>query len=206
MLRHLIRMPSFITTKRLLAVLGILLAARFFLIPLLAWQVEQVESISAKSRQVKKIDALVEFGNGSADSAEELRKEIQSMQQRMLNDSDSAKLSVQQFISNVFASNDMTVTTFEWIADESDDDRLRSLRARVRFSGSVQSMIRSFAGISLATKTLKIIEWDQRFMQTMRGTLGTTRGSVVLHIPLLKRPMVFADPATEAAAIGAVNE
>jgi hypothetical protein len=96
----------------------------------------------------------------------------------------------------------MTVTTFEWIADENEDDRLRSLRARVRFDGSVENMIKSFASISLASKTLNVIQWDQRFVQDARGSLGVTRGSVVVHIPLLKRRMVFAEGAT----VGAENE
>ena len=206
MLGQVRRMSSFMTLKRLLAVLGILLAVRFFLLPLLAWQAEQVESIAAKSRQVAKIHALIEFGNNSVDSTEMLRKKIQSTQQTLLKDSDSAKLSVQQFISNVFSTNNMTVTAFEWIADESDDDRLRLLRARVRFSGSVDSMIKSLAAISMASKVLNVIEWDQRFAQSMRGSLGTTRGSVVVHIPLLMRPMVFANVAPEGATIEVDDE
>jgi hypothetical protein len=193
-------MSEFMTKRRLLAVLGMLLAARFFILPLLAWQAERVESIEAKSRQADKIHALFEFGTISEGSAEELHKKIQLMQQKMLNDSDSAELNVQQFISNVFAANDMKVTSFEWIVDESDDDRLRSLRARVRFGGRVENMIKSVSTLSMASKVLNVVEWDQRFVQDARGSLGTTRGSVVVHIPLLKRGMVFADAAAYAAS------
>ena len=76
----------------------------------------------------------------------------------------------------------------------------------MRFSGSVDSMIKSLAAISMASKVLNVIEWDQRFAQSMRGSLGTTRGSVVVHIPLLMRPMVFANVAPEGATIEVDDE
>ena len=185
-------MPKSSSMKKLLVVLAILLGARFIIVPLLTWQTERIDANAVKSRQVEKITRLIESGDKTSGNIELLHAEVKLLKRAMVRNTGSVQLTLQQFITNTFKAQGMSVTSFQWVSDERVQP-IRTLSARVRFSGTVPAMMTTFLLLSSANRVLKVVEWDQRFVQGRPGTLGTTRGSVVIQIPVLETLVVSAE-------------
>jgi hypothetical protein len=193
-------MSSIWTQKNLLLLLLALIVTKFLLIPLIEWQSTQREQLERKFRQQDKITQTIESADLYRDELIILNAKLQDASQYFYADSDRTKLEVQKDIEAIFLENDLTIKGYTWVIDT--DSAVRALRVSVRFSGSIDSMIKTFWKLGRMPRLIRVIDWEQRTNQSSDKDLGLTNGRVTLEAyavslmqdnpnfaPLLSMPM-----------------
>lgn len=193
-------MSSLWTQKNLLLLLLALTVTKFFLMPLIEWQSTQREQLERKFRQQDKISQTIESVDLYRDELISLNAKLQGASQYFYVDSDRTKLEVQKDIEAIFLENDLTIKGYNWVIDS--EGAVRTLRVSVRFSGSIDSMIRTFWKFGRMPRLIRVIDWEQRTNQSAGKGLGLTNGRVTLEAysislmqdkpsfaPLLDKPM-----------------
>ena len=126
-------MSGMMSQRNLLVLLVILVGARFMIVPLLAWQNDQLEIIHSKLRQLSKLELLIGSRSEFADSYQNLSKVFKKAKVDFHSDDDSTKLLIQRQIEDVLSNNDVIMEGFQWVLDESGP--VRVLRASIKIRG-----------------------------------------------------------------------
>jgi hypothetical protein len=172
-------MSSFWTQRNLLALLMILVFIRFGLVPLIEWQDGRHEQLERKLLQYEKIVQTIESVDVYTETLADFNVSLERASNYFYADSDRAKLEVQKEIEEVFLVNDLVIKEFNWVIDSNGP--VRTLRASVRFSGSIQSMIKTFWGVERLPRLVRVMDWEQRVDQSSDQGLGLTSGRVTLE-------------------------
>lgn len=162
-----------------LILLAVLIAIKFVIIPVYAWQVKILDEISFKSHQHSKLSAVISNQPESQQQLANLKRRLEDTKEHFYVDSPEVKLNIQKQIESIFGLNDLTINSFSWILDNAGE--VRVLRASVKFSGSVVGMIKTFWDIHNLQQFVLLVDWRQQVIQKSPSDLGETKGSVSLE-------------------------
>lgn len=172
-------MANLATQKKLLIIAGLLLAIKFALIPLFAWQEDQIARFQVKSMRLDKVSLVLANQSTYTESVARFKAEMFEDAERFYEDNARTKLTIQTDIEEIFKSNQLAVEGFDWIIDSAQPVRL--LRATVRFSGATENMIRSFWDMAKLPMWARLVESNQQIKEYGDKNLGMTRGVITLE-------------------------
>ena len=158
-------------------VAGFLVAVKFCVLPLLAWQSEQILELKTKQRQIAKIEDIARQQPEYNRSLAQMNDYLKDSWQHFYRDEADAKFVMQRDVEELFITNELTILSFNWVMDVSG--QIRVLRASVNFSGGTKNMMRTFWQFSMRERLVKPIEWNQQISGHL-ADFGGTRGNVTL--------------------------
>ena len=163
----------------MLLMMGVLVVLKFGVLPLWAWQSEQLGQLQAKYRQLSKLTAVVNGQASYGGQAQQLTAEIARLNDYFYVDSSATKLTIQQDIEKIFAEYAIRVEGFSWLVD--DQQTLRSLRATVRYSGDYHSMIKALWELANQPKVVRQVDWRQGLTAVMGIKAYAVKGTINLE-------------------------
>ena len=193
-------MTSLVTQKQLLIIAGLLVAIKFVLLPLLAWQAEQISRLQAKSVQLHKVSEVLANQSTYTASMASLKAQMFEGAERFYVDNARTKLTIQTDIEEIFQRHQLAVEGFDWTVDSAEP--LRVLRATVRFSGATESMIRSFWDLTQLPTWARQVESSQQLKDYGEKNLGGSKGLVTLEFYALGDDYFDPDRRAELPALG----
>ena len=163
----------------MLLIIGVLVALKFVVLPLWAWQSEQLGQLQAKHRQLSKLNTVIDSQSSYGRQAKQLNAEIARLNNYFYVDSSATKLIIQQDIEKIFAEHTIKVERFSWLFD--DGEALRSLRATVRYSGDYHNMIKALWALANQPKAVRQVDWRQILTSAAGIKTYTAKGTINLE-------------------------
>jgi hypothetical protein len=174
---------KWLTQENLVLVLALLLGLKFALLPLLEWQADRLDELAAKSRQLAKVDLVIENEKSYSEKLKELRAYLDKNSDYIYRDSDSSKLSIQRDLEEIFIQGGLTVTGFSWVLDSRESaDSVRVLRGTVYFLGATTDMVKVFWHMASSSRLIRIVDWRQQIQRYGPDIFGMTSGNVTLEL------------------------
>jgi len=164
----------------MLAVLAVLLIARFILVPVFEWQQEQIDQIAAKAQRLVKTEHIVKRLPQINEALAQLKQSNQQQQVHYFkHDSmNRFKLQLQQKIENIFSQSNIKVTNFNWVAETTE--QITQARARVTFQGATKDFVLLQLAMAQLPELLNINQWDLHIKRMDTRSLGKANGNLVL--------------------------
>ena len=163
----------------MLLMVGVLVVLKFGVLPLWAWQSEQLGQLQAKHRQLSKLTTVVNGQASYGGQVQQLTGEIAYLKNYFYVDSSATKLTIQQDIEKVFAEHTIKVEGFSWLFD--DGQALRSLRASVRYSGDYHNMMKALWALANQPKVVRQVDWKQNLQSAGGVKAYTAKGTINLE-------------------------
>jgi len=170
---------KYFTQKTMLLMVGVLVVLKFGVLPLWAWQSEQLGQLQAKSRQLSKLTTVVNGQASYGGQAQQLTAEIARLNDYFYVDSSATKLTIQQDIEKIFAEHAIKIEGFSWLFD--DQQTLRSLRATVRYSGDYHNMMKALWALANQPKMVRQVDWRQSLKTAVGIKAYTAKGTINLE-------------------------
>jgi hypothetical protein len=174
----------FLSRNNLLVIVFFLAGINFALVPLYEFQSQQNEKLIAKSRQLEKLQLLLEGKDLLESDAYAVNEIINEATSRFYADSGTVKLDIQKQCEKVFDQNAVVMNSFDWVSDTGEV--VRTLRASVRFSGKTRDVITAFWDIARFSNAVKIVSWSQRIQNNQRDSMGSSKGDLVIEFYAVK--------------------
>ena len=156
-----------------------LLGAKFILVPLLAWQDNQIDRLKLKSLKLQKSLIASSRQDSYEDELSNIQSELSRSRKYFFTNGSSMRLTIQQEVEAIFSQNDLNLTGFNWLSDASG--YVTAHRATVFFKGSTAQMISAFWDLSGHEKVISQIEWRQQIGHLGADQVDITSGSVMLE-------------------------
>ena len=163
----------------MLLMVGVLVVLKFGVLPLWAWQSEQLGQLQAKHRQLGKLMTVVNGQASYGGQVQQLTAEIAYLNNYFYVDSSATKLTIQQDIEKVFAEHTIKVEGFSWLFD--DGQALRSLRASVRYSGDYHNMMKALWALANQPKVVRQVDWKQNLQSAGGVKAYAAKGTINLE-------------------------
>ena len=183
---------------------GVLVVLKFGVLPLWAWQSEQLGQLQAKYRQLSKLTTVVNGQASYGGQAQQLTAEIARLNDYFYIDSSATKLTIQQDIEKIFAEHAIKVEGFSWLFDEGQ--ALRSLRAAVRFSGDYHNMMKALWALANQPKVVRQVDWRQSLQPAGGIKAYTAKGTINLEFFARASAPVSLVQASLASQKGSADE
>ena len=193
-------MNRLMSRNNLLAVVAILVLIRFFIMPVFSWQQDQLRSLKVKTQQLSRLTFLIENQDQRQEKNAHYKDLLSRASDINFSDQDGAKLQIQKQVENIFDSNSVTVSGFDWILDS--EGSVRKLRASVKFKGTSTRLIKTFWDLSRQEKLMRQLDWKFRFKSVSSKTLGSASGSITLEFYALPENYAVEEQAATLAAAG----
>ena len=98
---------------------------------------------------------------------------------RFYSDSSSLKLKIQKDMEEIFETNGLTLSGFNWVLESGEQPN--RFRARLSFSGTQANMIKTFWALGGYSKFIGIVESRQKMTSDGPRILGATQGNLTLE-------------------------
>ena len=190
----------------MLLIIGVLVALKFVVLPLWAWQSEQLGQLQAKNRQLSKLNTVIDGQSSYVRQAKQLNAEIARLNNYFYVDSSATKLTIQQDIEKIFAEHTIKVEGFSWLFD--DGKALRSLRAAVRYSGDYHNMIKALWALANQPKVVRQVDWRQSLKSAAGAGIKayTAKGTINLEFFARAAPPAPLEQAGLPSQEGSTDE
>jgi len=186
---------TLLTKKKLLGTVFFLAGIKFALVPLYELQNQQKEKLTAKSRQLEKLQLLIEGKDLLASDTYAINEIIDQVTARFHADSETVRLDIQKQCEKIFDQNTVVMNSFDWISDTGGV--VRTLRASVRFSGKTSDVIATFWDIARLSNAVNVVSWSQRIQNNQGDSMGSSKGDLVIEFYAVK-PQPVADSSFDA--------
>ena len=175
------KVNNILTQKNLILGLVGLLFLKFLILPIFAWQSDILGELKAKKVQLSKVSSIVNSRDGDIATLSRLKSSIEDARSYFYADIDSLELDVQRDVEEIFRKRALSITQFDWISDSGGT--VRSVRASVRFSGTVRQVIQVFWDLANGPKAIKQVEWYQQMASRSEEDveIGSSFGHLVLE-------------------------
>jgi hypothetical protein len=193
-------MNRLMSRHNLLAVVAILVLIRFLVMPVFSWQQDQLLSLKVKTQQLSRLTFLIENQHQRQEKNAHYKDLLSRASDINFRDQDGAKLHIQKQVENIFDSNSVTMSGFDWILDS--EGSVRRLRASVKFKGSSTRIIKTFWDLSRHEKFMRQLDWKFRFKSVSSKTLGSASGSIILEFYALPENHAAEEQTATLAAVG----
>ena len=168
----------------LLYVMGALLALKFAALPLFDWQQSQLEVTEGKRVQKAKINRLIESQDFLQELDADLNKNIGLIRNNFFVDNEKLKLNVQTELEARFALRELRLDRFVWLLDSPGS--IRTLKAKIFFTGPVDSLIQVLWDIAASPESIGIVESRQNLTNYEDAFSGTS-GFVIVEVRAIKQ-------------------
>ena len=179
----------------LLPLLALLVGLKFGIVPIMEWQQNKIDRLSATYRQYEKLVYASLNQDSFEKIAESLRAQVIETEALFHIDGEQLKLDRQKEIEALFIQHQLVITRFNWVFDASDS--IRTLRATVHFSGSVDNMMAALWELATKSQFTRQVEWQQQIRMLGDNDRGSTVGRITLEFYALTR--------VSDSAVGGVN-
>lgn len=193
-------MNRLMSRNNLLAVVVLLALIRFFVIPVLSWQQGQLLSLKVKTQQLSQLTFLIESQDQRRAKNFHYKDLLSRAADINFTNQDNAKLQIQKQVENIFDSNSVAVSRFDWILDS--EGSVRRLRASVNFKGSSTRVIQTLWDLSRHERLMRQLDWKFRFKSASSKILGSAFGSIILEFYALPEDYVAEEQRATLPAVG----
>ena len=192
-------MDRYLSQKNLLIVLAVMLATKYLLLPLIAWQSDEIVALASKQRQVDKLSALTENIGQYQRMYASLGVKLRDAEKYFYADTPNVKLEIQQRVEDLYASNGVAVKGFTWLPETTQQDvsGMRTMTARVSFSGSSDAVIRAFWELSSLPELASYLETRFDLINAISSSLGAMNGHMIVRFyasPVMEGSVLEDDP------------
>lgn len=146
--------------KGLLFILFLLLAIRFVLLPVIAWQNDVLSGVEAKAKQVAKQQALIEALPAYAVKNAAMTDAIDEVSPTLFGVLDDVPLETQLILEKFARDAGAKVSRFEWLARTQDATPTGRFRVDVR--GSLNQLAQWQLAVESAEKFVGLDKWSFR--------------------------------------------
>lgn len=172
-------MKDTVNQKNLLIVAGALILIRLIILPLFDWQNNQIQSLSIKSTQLAKLQAVSAQRDYYSKQHDLTDDQTEKAMLGFFDDTDKTKLTIQKKVEEIFEGNSLIIQDFTWVFDE--DDEVRTLRASVRHQGDLSDVIRVLLLLAQDSKLIREVSWRQMIKNNGASSLGSSSGTATLE-------------------------
>ena len=172
-------MKDTVNQKNLLIVAAALILIRLIILPLFDWQNNQIQSLSIKSTQLSKLQAVSAQRDYYEQQLDLLGDQTEKATLGFFDDNNKTKLNIQKKIEEIFDDNSLIIRDFTWVFDE--DDEIRVLRASVRHEGDLSDVIRVLLLLAQDSRLIKEVSWRQSIRNNGANSLGSSSGTTILE-------------------------
>ena len=172
-------MKDTVNQKNLLIIAGALILIRLIILPLFDWQNNQIQSLSTKSTQLAKLQAVSAQRDYYSKQHDLTDDQTEKAMLGFFDDTDKTKLTIQKKVEGIFEGNSLIIQDFTWVFDE--DDEVRTLRASVRHQGDLSDVIRVLLLLAQDSKLIREVSWRQMIKNNGTNSLGSSSGTTTLE-------------------------
>lgn len=172
-------MKDTVNQKNLLIIAGALILIRLIILPLFDWQNNQIQSLSIKSTQLAKLQAVSAQRDYYSKQHDLTDDRTEKAMLGFFDDTDKTKLTIQKKVEEIFEGNSLIIQDFTWVFDE--DDEVRTLRASVRHQGDLSDVIRVLLLLAQDSKLIREVSWRQMIKNNGASSLGSSSGTTTLE-------------------------
>jgi hypothetical protein len=172
-------MKDIVNQKNLLIVAAALILIRLIILPLFDWQNNQIQSLSIKSTQLAKLQAVSAQRRYYSKQHDLIDDQTEKATLGFFDDTDKTKLTIQKRVEEIFEVNSLIIQDFTWVFDE--DDEVRTLRASVRHQGDLSDVIRVLLLLAQDSKLIREVSWRQMIKNNGASSLGSSSGTTMLE-------------------------
>ena len=176
--------------RSMLAVIGILVAARFAGVPLIEHQTEKRQQLNMVTQQLERATRLVEGGSldNSLTELQESRRQSEEEFLRFTNTGDF-RLQAQQRIQQIVQQQNTQVNLFDWLTQREElDGYLRIHQARVILEGPSVNVVQAQLALVEEISGLNIVEYAiQPQRRRARSQGDSSRVTLVLEVAGVQR-------------------
>ena len=173
-------MTRLLRKNNLLLALAFLLGTRLVVVPILGWQQEGLAAIEGKYLYRAKMENLMGAKGFLLEDDLNLTGKLNLVHESLFVDDNNLKLNVQTKLEGFFAKNGLSLKKFTWMVDNSVS--IRTLKAKVFFSGSVDNVIQTLWDVSTMPELIGIVESSQRMKKFPDEIFSLSEGFVVFEI------------------------
>lgn len=173
-------MNGFINAKVLIAILGMLLAVKFLVQPIILWQAGALADISLKSSQQAKVRVLLAQENDLLDLNKDYSSQLEFFSDRLFTNNESLKTRAQEDIVRTITNNGLVVESFSWIVDSPSAPRV--IRAKVSYSGMQRGEIAMYLSLGFSPRMYRVLELKNKIEGFRPSKLGFSQGSMVIEV------------------------
>lgn len=177
----------------LLAFITLLLLAKFIIVPIYAWQDQQLADISLLEKKQAKISAVLT----AQDKVTQLNKALDSALKQSENlifpyqEDAKFKLNQQKTLETLLSKFNLTVQHVGWQAVRSKDhSQFTSYPILIRFSGKTDQVVQFLAAAEMNTQRIEVNELNFTLKGQKANALGRITGSITLMLFMEKTPKV----------------
>lgn len=173
-------MTGIINTKALIAFLGILLAVKFLVQPIIRWQVDALADLGLKSSQQAKVRVLLAQEDDLLDLNKDYSSQLEFFSDSLFANNESLKTRAQEDIVRTITNNGLVVESFSWIVDIPSAPRV--LRAKVSYSGMQRGEIAMYLSLGFSPRMYRVLELKNKIEGFRSSKLGFSQGSMVIEV------------------------
>lgn len=167
-------------SKKLLLVLGVMLVARFILIPIIEWQDDMIAENESLSKRLTKIDNVLFNEEVIALNLSKVKNTNSALQQNyfIASDVEAFKLKQQQVLEQKFENHKLKIKGINWIANIPGD--VSEHRLKITFQGKTKHLAQMQMELVQQSPYIDVTEWVIRLKQNNQTSMGLANGYVML--------------------------
>ncbi|MCV2883289.1 hypothetical protein OE749_01090 [Aestuariibacter sp. AA17] len=165
----------------LMPLLGILLLAKFAVVPILSWQQEYAERIVYQQKRVAKGEAAIANQAQTASLLKKLQNDVSSLQAQFYPSGDNAalKLKIQKTVEQLASEHNITMSNFGWgYSGEVPDTNISRHVMSFQFSGKTYDLLQFHLALESGEKIIDLSRFTYMVQKQTSGRLGTARGTI----------------------------
>lgn len=171
----------------LLLVLGVLLLARFILVPIFDWQEETLTSTQHLQKKLNKSKAYLDDLPALQAHKEALEQAltVRRAESELFNDVNRYQIAKQRQFEAIFEQNQIVITSSNWLEPIPTEKGVIVL-LRLKFHGKVKSFLASHLQLSGVSKSISITNLSLSISGQGSDSLGNVNGNVIIRFNALE--------------------
>ena len=169
----------------LLALIALLLIAKFIIVPIYQWQDKQQAEISLLAKKQNKISKVLKEKDHTAKLNQVLDTVLKQAEGLISSYQEDAKfkLNQQKMLESLLSQFNLTTQHVGWQVDRTKDSPLfTSYPILIRFSGKTTDVIQFLAAIEINPQRIEVNDFNFSFKGQREKTLGRINGNVTLML------------------------
>ena len=168
------------STMRLLAIVGVLLAVQWVLLPLLSWQADKVVEIERQLSRLSERSQVISSEPLVREDLEQMKEALGALSALSFPKNDGIELPLQQLLSATLADFSIEIESFEW--GEIPDGDVVPLKARITVTGGTQDFIDWQNSLLEGQNWIAVEELDFRRLRPNAYEMAVFKGDIVVRV------------------------
>lgn len=167
-------------TKKLLAVLAVLLILRFVFVPVFEWQDETLAQVQQQKLQLEKAERVIERTEILQNSIDNLKGKIAAVEKNYYQQqsNNAFRLQIQQEMEKLFVEHNVKLKNFDWTNEV--EGLVTQNRATIAFDGNTIDLTKLQLTLAQSPVIIDIPQWRAVIKRMKEDSFGKVTGSLVI--------------------------